>query len=104
MKILLCVISAIFGVLSTVAAVSQLKSDKKQFTAYLMTAGSLTLIAAVILNIVSWRFDYIPAILGCIAICAAAIWNGVKSKQFHIQHHIIRMTLSLVLIIGFIFL
>jgi len=104
MEILLCIISALYGVLSAVASVSQLRSDKKASSAFLMLVGSLTLIAAVILNIISWRFDYIPALLGCIAICTAAIWNGLKSKRFHIQHHIIRITLSLIIIIGFVFL
>ena len=45
--------------------------------------------------------DWVIALPGCIAICAAAIWNGKKSGQLHLQHHIIRMAMSLLLIIGF---
>ncbi len=101
MKIVLCTVGAIFGVLSMIASVSQLKHEKKPIPAAIMTVGSFILIAAIICNIMGQWFDFIIALLGSIAICAAAIWNGTKSKQFHIQHHIIRIVLSAVLVIGF---
>ncbi len=104
MKILLCVVSVAFGILSMIASVSQMKNEKKPFSAILMALGSLVLLAAVICSISAQPFDYILALLGCLAMCAAAIWNGIKSKSFHIQHHIIRILLSLLLIIGFAFL
>ena len=103
MKAILCIVSVLFGGLSMIAAVSQIKSDKS-VSALIMIAGSLLLIAAVICNLLGQQFDYIIASLGCIAICAAAIWNGVKGGQLHIQHHIIRIALSIVLIIGFVLL
>ena len=66
-----------------------------------MISGSLLLIAAVICNMIGQQFDYIIALLGCTAICAAATMNGRKSKQLHISHHIIRIMLSIILVIGF---
>lgn len=101
MQVILCIVSVLFGGLSVIAAFSQIKSEKKPFPAIVMAIGSLLLIAAVLCNIIGQRFDCIIALLGCIAICAAAVWNGIKSKQLHIQHHIIRIALSLMLIIGF---
>ena len=101
MRIILCIVSVLFGGLSMIAAFSQVKSEQKPFSAILMIFGSLLLLAAVICNILEQRTDWIIALLGCIAICAAAIWNGKKSGQLHIQHHIIRIALSLLLIIGF---
>ena len=104
MRILLCIVSVLFGGLSMIASISQMKTEKKPIPAILMTIGSVMLIAAVICNISTQRYDYIIALFGSTAICSAAIWNGIKGKQLHIQHHVIRIVLSLILIIGFVFL
>ncbi len=104
MQILLCIVSVIFGGLSLIAAVSQIKSEKKPPSAFIMLIGSLMLIAAVIFNILGQEFDYMIALLGCVAVCAAAIMNGIKGGQLHIPHHVIRITLSIVLIAGFVLL
>ena len=81
MQIALCIVSVLFGGLSLLAAVSQIKakSEKKPLAAIIMAVGALILFAA-------------------------AIMNGIKSGQFHIQHHIVRITLSVILTVGFIFL
>lgn len=101
MRIILCIVSVLFGGLSMIAAFSQVKSERKPVSAIIMITGSLLLLAAVICNIIGQRVDFIIALSGCSAICAAAIWNGVKGGQLHIQHHIIRIVLSLILIVGF---
>ncbi len=104
MQAALCIVSVLFGGLHILAAVSQLKSDKRSVPALLMIIGSLLLLGAVICNALRMSLDYIPALLGCVLICAAAIMNGVKSQKLHIQHHIIRAALSIALIVGFILL
>lgn len=104
MQVILCVVSILFGGLSLVAAISQIKSEKKSPSALIMITGSLLLITAVICNMAGRRFDYIIAFPGCTAVCTAAVMNGIKSKQLHIPHHIIRITLSIILIIGFVVL
>ena len=81
--------------------VVQMKGGKRPASAPVMIAGSLLLIAAVACNIAEQRFDWIVAFLGCAGICAAAIMNGIKSGQLHIQHHVIRIALSVILVIGF---
>ena len=86
------------------AAISQMRAEKKSMSAILMIIGSVMLISAVICNLTKQQFDYILALVGCAAICVAAIRNGLKSGNLHIQHHIIRITLSLVLTIGFVLL
>ena len=101
MRIILCIVSVLFGGLSMIAAFSQVKSERKPISAIIMITGSMLLLAAVICNIIRQRVDFMIALSGCIAICAAAIWNGVKGGQLHIQHHIIRIVLSLILIVGF---
>lgn len=101
MNVVLCIVSIIFGGLSLIAAISQMRSDKKSIPAVFMILGSVILIAAVICNFTSQQFDYILALIGCTGICAAAMCNGLKSGNFHIQHHVIRITLSLILVVGF---
>lgn len=101
MQVALCIASVFFGGLHIIAAVSQLKNDKKSVSAFIMITGSLLLLGAVICNALRNSLDYIPALLGCILICAAAIMNGVKSQKLHIPHHIIRAALSILLIVGF---
>ncbi len=100
----LCIVSIFFGGLSLIAAISQMRGDKKSTPAVLMIIGSVMLISAVICNLAKQQFDFVLALIGCAAICIAAICNGLKSGNFHIQHHIIRITLSLILVVGFVFL
>lgn len=104
MNVVLCIISIIFGGLSFIAAISQLRAEKNSMSSILMIVGSVMLISAVICNLAKQQFDYVLALIGCAAICAAAIRNGLRSGNFHIQHHIIRITLSLVLTTGFVLL
>ncbi len=102
LNIFLDIVSILFGVLSGIAALSQMKKEKKSAPAVFMLIGSALLVAAVICNIAKQSFDFILALIGCIAICTAAICNGLKSEKFHIQHHAIRIALSLIVIVGFI--
>ncbi len=97
----LCIASVLFGGLSLLAAISQIKSEKRATPALIMVAGTLLLLAAVVCNRAGGRWDAFLAFFGCAAICAAALLNGVKSKQLHIQHHIIRIALSVILVAGF---
>ena len=104
MQIVLCIASVLFGGLSLLAAAVQVKKEKKSLSAFLMAAGSLLLIAAVVCNILGLHVDFLLALFGCAAICAAAIWNGMKNDRLHPMHHVIRIALSILLLIGFILL
>lgn len=104
MNILLCIVSSAFSGLSLLAAVYQLRAEKRSLSAALMTGGSLLLIAAIFLNLAKLQYDFVFALAGCAAICISAIRNGLKNGNFHIQHHIIRIALSLALIAGFVLL
>ena len=103
MNIALCIVSILFGVLSLLAAIVQIIAQKKPMPAIIMIIGSVILISAAICNFAEQQFDFVLALVGCTAICFAAIRNGLKSGNFHIQHHIIRIAVSIVLTIGFIF-
>ena len=102
MRILLCVISVAFGALSMTAALSRIKAKEGEISHVIMSAGSIFLIAAVIFNILNLGAEWIVALIGAAMICIAAVWNGKRNGNFHIQHHIIRIALSSVLVVGFI--
>lgn len=104
MNIVLCIVSILFGGLSLLAAIVQIIAEKKSIPAILMIVGSVILISAAICNFAWQQFDFVLAVIGCAAICFAAVRNGLKSGNFHIQHHIIRIAVSLLLTIGFILL
>lgn len=103
-QIIVCAVSILFAALSLVAALSQLKSRKSMASAVLMGVGSLLLIIGAAYCFAGLWFDYIPAAVGCVGICIAAICNGLKSEQFHIRHHVIRIVLSAALVTGLVLL
>lgn len=104
MRIILCIIGAAFGALSMAAALSRIKAKEKELSHVIMSAGSVFLIGSVVFNLLKLGIDWIAALIGTAMICIAAVWNGKRNGNFHIQHHIIRIVLSSVLVIGFIFL
>ena len=103
MRIALDIVSILFGTLSLIAAVATIKQEEHSASHICMAAGSLVLLTAVVLNILSFAADWSAALAGCALICCAAICNGVKSGSFHWQHHCIRIALSVILIAGFVF-
>ena len=105
MQVILCIVSVIYGGLSIIAASFQIKNEKKPIPpAILMIGGSLLLMSGAVFNVFGQWYDYIIAMIGCIMISASAVWNGIKSKQFHVQHHIIRAIVTILLITGYIVL
>lgn len=104
MRIILCVISVAFGALSMTAALSRIRARESELSHIIMSVGSIFLIGAVIFNILNLGIDWIVALIGTAMICIAAVWNGKRNGNFHMQHHVIRIALSSVLVVGFIFL
>ncbi len=51
MQVLLCVVSVLFGGLSMIASIIQMKSENKPISDEVMAIGSLLLIAAAVCNI-----------------------------------------------------
>lgn len=101
MRIILCILSLAFGALSMTAALSRIKAKEGELSHVIMSAGSVFLMGAVLFNILKFGIDWITALIGVVMICVAAVWNGKRNGNFHIQHHIIRIVLSAVLVAGF---
>ncbi len=88
MNIALCIISGIFGILSLIAAISQLRGENKSvLSTILMIGGSVVLLVAIACNIANLAFDFAAAAVGCAGICAAAVYNGLKPKTPHYTHN-----------------
>lgn len=103
MKIVLYILSVAAGGLSLVAALSQMKAEKRSFSHILMALGSLVLLAAIVCNLANRNVDWFLALIGTGMICTAAVWNGKKSGSLHLQHHVVRILISIILVAGYVF-
>lgn len=93
-----------FALLTGIAAVSQLRSGVRRESALPMLAGAALLIAAAVCGILSTWFDWLLAVAGSVMIFCAAFYNGRKSGEFHLRHHVIRLGMCMAFVIGFILL
>lgn len=69
MRIVLGLVSVLFGALSLIAAAAALKQNKRGLSHTAMAVGSLLLLTAVVLNILKLSIDWAPALAGCAFIC-----------------------------------
>ena len=99
-------VSALFGGLSTYAAYVQMRDLHYRTPCALMIAGGVALLCAVFSDMGDRDAAevMISAACGCVMICAAAMWNGKRSGNFHIRHHIIRIVLCVFILAGFFYL
>lgn len=102
MKYVLYAFTALYGLLSFIAAISQIKKAKKKASFVIMAVGALILVAAIVIDIISLPYSWVGTTVGGLLICGAAIYNGKASGNFHTTHHIIRFAVILLLIVGFI--
>lgn len=68
-----------------------------------MLIGAMVVLAGVVLCLLNCALDWLIALTGFILIACAALQNGRKSQNVHIEHHVIRMLLFATLSIGFFF-
>lgn len=95
-------ITALYAILSSIAALIQMKTSKEKTTSLIMLIGGVILIAAIFLHILKTPYSWIMAIAGGLEICAAAFINGKKSGSFHAVHHVIRFIITALLVAGLI--
>lgn len=100
----LCGVSAVYALLSILAAGVGMKNDKVKDTHIAMMCGGVLLLAASAALLFHWRGDFILAVFGGASICAAAFVNGKRGENFHLSHHIVRFVITFVLTLGFMML
>ena len=103
MKYLFGILVAAYALLSMAAAATQLRSSpKRKDTSVLMMCGGLLLVISVVLLLFRWNFDWLAAAVGGAVICLSAFINGKRSEAFHLNHHVIRLIITLLIVVGFI--
>ncbi len=101
MKTVICIVALIYGVLSVLACLTQIKVKERRPANIVMMSGGIMLAAASVLKWLNMSVSVVLAILGSVMICAAAIGNGIKNGKVHISHHMVRIAISCILILGF---
>lgn len=101
METALYICAALFALLHLIAALSQLKT-RPLAPHLLMAAGALGMGAAIFDSVNNGAYDWLLALLACGMICGAALWNGRRSEEFHLSHHVTRIALAALLVLDFV--
>lgn len=101
LQIVLFAACGVFSVLTGVAAVSQLRSGVRREAALTMAVGAALLLAAAVCGAFSLWFDWLLAVAGSVLIFCSAFYNGRKSGEFHLRHHVVRFAICLAFAAGF---
>ncbi|MCH5278558.1 MAG: hypothetical protein J1E60_02085 [Christensenellaceae bacterium] len=104
MKYVLCAIVILYALLSMAAAIHQMKTERRMDTPVVMLFGATALVAAAVLQLFTWQYDWIIAIIGGAIICMAAYLNGKRGGNFHASHHIVRFVVTALFVVGFVVL
>ncbi|MBR4081860.1 MAG: hypothetical protein IKK21_08765 [Clostridia bacterium] len=104
MNVILWIFGSLFACLHMVAAATQMKKDGNtaRIRAGAMLLGAVGLIVAVAMSIAGAAADWLPALIGAVLICGAALANGIAASKVHWAHHILRAAISAALVIGFL--
>ena len=100
MKIILGIVIILFAGIHAFAAITHAKNSTDKTNDRLMTLGAIIAIISGVLCVMNITFDWILALTGLGLIIFAAIQNGKQKGNFHIKHHIVRISISIVLAVG----
>lgn len=104
MKIFFGIVVVLFAGLHALVAITHAKNSADKTNDRLMTLGAIIAIISSVLCVMNVTFDWVLALVGLGLIIFAAIQNGKQKDNFHIKHHIVRISISGVLVVGlFIF-
>ncbi len=98
-KIIGTVLACMYAAVTMFAA---FKSDKKNISFPLFIVGCILVLAFAVLNILSTNYVML-LIIGMLLISAAALANGIRQKNVHIHHHIIRFALEAIIALACIY-
>ncbi len=102
MQIVISILAAAYGLVSTLAALSQRKDAERRRPMVLMLGGGTALIAAGVMTALHIGAALPLVVLGAAAVSLAALWNGIKNGKVHPGHHLIRLGLACGLVAGFV--
>ena len=90
-------IAIVYGLLHGVAAMAKSKQSGFDTAAWLMLAGSALMICAPFAR----SFGFVAVLVGGALVCIAAMLNGRNSGNFHTLHHVVRISLTALIAVGF---
>lgn len=98
MKIFGTVLTVVYACVMILAVC---KAEKKSITSALIAGGSLLILSYSILNLFVTRtvLLFVMGIPGMAAISAGALINGIRQKNLHISHHLIRLLIEGVILV-----
>ena len=99
-----CILAIAFALLHALAALSHMKAASNRQQDVLLLVGALLLLTGAVLCVLCVRFDWLFALAGAALIVLAALRNGQAGGTLHPAHHLIRGSIALLLVIGFILL
>lgn len=102
MNILTAVLAVAFALLHALAALAHLRStDRSTANDCIMLTGACAALIAAVMTLFSSGADWWIALTGLALICLTAIRNGMR-KELHLRHHIIRIGVAAIQLLGFI--
>lgn len=104
MRYVLFGITGLYGLLSIIAAGSQVRTVRKKDTALWMLSGGALLLAAIAVSWMGRSWDWIVAAGGGSMILVAAWANGKRGGHIHYLHHAVRLAVTALLVAGFVWL
>ncbi len=107
MRIVVSILSILFGLLHLIAAFTQFKAKDPaaRGSATIMACGGIAVIFEAIAHLVgnnSGWLDALPCATGCLLICFAAYLNGKRAEKVNPLHHVIRGGIAVLLVVGFV--
>lgn len=107
MRIVVSILAILFGLLHIIAAQTQLKSTDSatKNSAIAMLCGGVCTAAMAVAHLAGGSTAWMDAPLvavGCLLICATAYKNGRRAGKVNPLHHVIRGSIAVLLVAGFV--
>lgn len=103
MRYVVSAIAIVYAALSLYAAATQLRKPARRISSPLMLAGGLILLLAGVLELAAWGPAWLVTVIGSLLICQAALINGKANGRTKLEHHAVRILITVFLILGMIF-
>lgn len=103
-RLVLLLITVLYGGVTFVGAVSQLKEQKlSSWSVFSMIIGSVSIIISAVFNVIAGKNLVMLLIIGLILIHISAIDNGLKMYgKIHLKHHLVRLVISVLVIVMYL--
>lgn len=107
MRIAVCILAILFGLLHLLAAATQFKSTEAAVRGFAisMACGGICVAFIAIAHLVGRNPNWMDALsvaTGSLLICGSAYANGRRAGKLHPAHHAIRGLIAVLLVVGFV--